>query len=192
MKLISRYLITFFRDSTRRNIILISIITFERRLVKLAGCIDGFAFRNCRRLRECLEHRALGFFVWNCNTKTNPHYHFPLSSLHNTKDFGLTENVEGTRREATARVVERLARVGAAILGEDLGNYEFVYVSFAAVLEVLARFYFFVVVQPDDVEFVRPDYSTAQGHRAAVVHHLADQVIYYLGRVVLRSNRFTS
>ena len=96
-----------------------------------------------------------------------------------------TENIERARRETFARVIERLARVGAAILGEDFGNYEFMNVGFAAVLEVLARCDLFVVVQPDDIELSGADDAAAECHCLAVVHHHALDVVDYLRRVLL-------
>ena len=42
------------------------LYTFKRYVLETALDVDSFSFGYCRRLRECLEHRALGFLVWNC------------------------------------------------------------------------------------------------------------------------------
>lgn len=49
-------------------------------------------------------------------------------------------------------IVEGLACVGTTVLWEDFGDLQFVYVTLAAVLEVLAGLDLFVVVQPDAVK----------------------------------------
>ena len=64
----------------------------------------------------------------------------------------LTEDDQGAGGEALSGVIEGLARVGAGVLGENLGYLQTVQIPGAVVLEILGRLYLLVVVQPDDVE----------------------------------------